>query len=104
MYAVIQTGGKQYRISEGDSLRVEKLDASEGASVELDNVLMVADGDSIKVGSPYVAGGKVTATDKSHGRHDKIEVIKFRRRKHYDKKTGHRQYYTELLITGIQAS
>ena len=73
MYAVIQTGGKQYRISEGDSLRVEKLDASEGASVELDNVLMVADGDSIKVGSPYVAGGKVTATVKSHGRHDKIE-------------------------------
>ena len=104
MYAVIQTGGKQYRISEGDSLRVEKLDASEGASVELDNVLMVADGDSIKVGSPYVAGGKVTATVKSHGRHDKIEVIKFRRRKHYDKKTGHRQYYAELLITGIQAS
>ena len=103
MYAVIKTGGKQYRLSEGDTVRVEKLDADEGASIEFDNILMVANGDDIKVGTPYVDGGKVTAKVKSHGRHKKIEIIKFNRRKHYDKRTGHRQYYTELEITGIQA-
>ena len=103
MYAVIKTGGKQYRLSEGDTVRVEKLDADEGASVEFDNILMVANGDDIKVGTPYVDGGKVTAKVKAHGRHKKIEIIKFNRRKHYDKRTGHRQYYTELEITGIQA-
>ena len=101
MYAVIQTGGKQYRVSEGDTVKVEKLDADEGASVDIDSVLMVADGDDIKVGTPFVDGGKVTATIKSHGRGKKIEIMKFRRRKHHQKKTGHRQYYTELEITGI---
>jgi large subunit ribosomal protein L21 len=104
MYAVIQTGGKQYRVSEGDTLKVEKLGADEGASVELDKVLMVANGDDIKVGTPYVDGGKVTATVKSHGRGNKVNIIKFKRRKHHMKRQGHRQWYTELEITGISAS
>ena len=104
MYAVIQTGGKQYRVSEGDTLKVEKLGADEGASVELDKVLMVANGDDIKVGTPYVDGGKVTATVKSHGRGKKVNIIKFKRRKHHLKRQGHRQWYTELEITGISAS
>ncbi len=103
MYAVIQTGGKQYRLSAGDTVRVETLDAEEGASVEFDNILMVADGDNIQLGTPYVEGGKVVAKVKAHGRHKKIEIIKFNRRKHYDKRTGHRQNYTELEITDIQA-
>ena len=101
MYAVIQTGGKQYRVSEGDTLKVEKLVADEGAAVELDKVLMVADGDNIKVGTPYVDGGKVTATVKSHGRGKKVHIVKFKRRKHHLKRQGHRQWYTELEITGI---
>jgi len=104
MYAVIQTGGKQYRVSQGDTLKVEKLGADEGASVELDKVLMLADGEDIKVGAPYVEGGKVTATIKSHGRGKKVKIIKFRRRKHHMKRQGHRQWYTELEITGISAS
>jgi large subunit ribosomal protein L21 len=104
MYAVIQTGGKQYRVSEGDTLRVEKLGAEEGASVDLDKVLMVANGEDIKIGKPYVDGGKVTATVKSHGRGKKVNIIKFKRRKHHMKRQGHRQWYTELEITGISAS
>ncbi|HEC15474.1 MAG TPA: 50S ribosomal protein L21 [Sedimenticola sp.] len=103
MYAVIQTGGKQYRVSQGDRVRVEKLGAEEGASVELDKVLMLADGEDIKVGTPYVEGGKVTATVKSHGRGKKVKIIKFRRRKHHMKRQGHRQWYTELEITEISA-
>ncbi len=103
MYAVIQTGGKQYRVAEGDVLRVEKLVADEGAGIELDKVLMVADGDDIKVGTPYVEGGKVTATVQGHGRGKKVKIIKFRRRKHHMKRQGHRQWYTELKITGISA-
>ncbi|MCB1881505.1 MAG: 50S ribosomal protein L21 [Gammaproteobacteria bacterium] len=103
MYAVIQTGGKQYRVSEGDTLRVEKLGAEEGAEMELDKVLMIADGDNIKVGAPYVEGGKVSATVKSHGRGKKVNIVKFRRRKQYLKRQGHRQSYTELQITGISA-
>ena len=101
MYAVIQTGGKQYRVSEGDTVRVEKLAADEGATVELDKVLMVADGEDIKVGAPYVDGGKVTAKIKSHGRGKKVNIIKFKRRKHHLKRQGHRQWFTELEITGI---
>ena len=101
MYAVVSTGGKQYKVAEGDVCRIEKLNAEEGASVEIDEVLMIADGDNINIGTPYVEGGKVTATVKAHGRADKIEIMKFRRRKHHQKKTGHRQYYTELEITGI---
>ncbi|WP_456378801.1 50S ribosomal protein L21 [Thiolapillus sp.] len=100
MYAVIQTGGKQYRVSEGMTLKVEKINAEEGASVELDKVLMVADGDNVQVGAPYL-GGKVTATVKSHGKGKKVHIIKFKRRKHHLKRQGHRQQYTELEITGI---
>ena len=103
MSAVIQTGGKQHRVAEGDTLKVEKLAADEGAAVELDKVLLVADGDDIKVGAPYVDGGKVTATVKSHGRGKKVKIIKFKRRKQHLKRQGHRQWYTELQITGISA-
>ncbi|MEN8166164.1 MAG: 50S ribosomal protein L21 [Pseudomonadota bacterium] len=103
MYAVVQTGGKQYRVSEGDTIKVEKLGADEGASVELDKVLMVTDGEDVKVGAPYVEGGVVTATVKSHGRGKKVKIIKFRRRKHHMKRQGHRQWYTELQVTGINA-
>jgi large subunit ribosomal protein L21 len=103
MYAVIQTGGKQYRVCEGDTLKVEKLVAEAGAGVELDRVLMVADGDAVKVGKPYLVGGKVTATVKAHGRADKVHIVKFRRRKHHLKRQGHRQWFTEIQITGISA-
>lgn len=101
MYAVIETGGKQYRVTEGQTLRVEKLGAEVGANVDMDKILMVANGDDIKIGKPYVDGGKVTATIKSHGRGEKVRIIKFRRRKHSRKTQGHRQSYTELEITGI---
>lgn len=103
MYAVIKTGGKQYKVSEGDTLKVELIDADEGANVVLDQVLLVADGDNIKVGTPLLEGGKVTATVKSHGRAKKVHIIKFRRRKHHRKQMGHRQHFTELQITGITA-
>ncbi len=103
MYAVIQTGGKQYRVAEGSTLKIEKLAADEGASVELDKVLMVADGDSVTVGTPYVEGGKVVATVKAHGRGKKVNIIKFRRRKHHMTRQGHRQAYTEIEVTGISA-
>jgi large subunit ribosomal protein L21 len=102
MYAVIETGGKQYRVTEGQSIKVEKLDGEAGSNIDLDKVLMVADGENITVGAPYVKGGKVTATIKSHGRGKKIHIIKFRRRKHYQKEQGHRQHYTELQITAIK--
>jgi large subunit ribosomal protein L21 len=101
MYAVIVTGGKQYRVAEGDVLRVEKLDGAEGDSVELDKVLMLASGEDIKVGKPFVEGGKVTAKVRTQGRGNKVEIVKFRRRKHHLKRQGHRQSYTELEITGI---
>ena len=103
MYAVIQSGGKQHRVAEGDTLRVEKLAADEGATLELDRVLLVADGDDVKIGTPYVEGGKVTATVKAHGRAKKVKIVKFKRRKHHLKRQGHRQWYTELQITGISA-
>lgn len=101
MYAVIKTGGKQYRVSEGDTLRVERLTASEGDSVEFDEVLMVGAGDTVKIGTPLVDGGKVTATIKAHGRGKKVDIIKFHRRKHHMKRMGHRQDFTEVEITGI---
>lgn len=101
MYAVVSTGGKQYKVAQGDVCRVEKLNADAGATVELDQVLMIADGDKISIGTPLVAGGKVSAVVKAHGRADKVEIMKFRRRKHHQKRTGHRQYYTEIEITGI---
>ena len=103
MYAVIKTGGKQYRVIEGQTLRVEKLVAEEGAIIELDQVLMVGEGEQVTVGAPFIAGSKVTATVKAQGRGKKVEIIKFRRRKHHRKQMGHRQSYTELQFTGINA-
>lgn len=103
MYAVIQTGGKQYRVSEGDTVKVEKLIAEEGTSIDLNQVLMIADGDDIRVGKPYLDGCSVTATVASHGRAQKVKIVKFRRRKHYMKRQGHRQWYTALQITNISA-
>lgn len=102
MYAVVETGGKQYRVAVGDVVRIEKLDVEAGSAVNLDKVLMVADGDAVRVGTPNLAGATVTATVKSHGRADKIRIFKFRRRKHYRKSQGHRQHYTEIEITGIK--
>lgn len=101
MYAVIKSGGKQYKVREGDTIRVEKLNAEEGGEISLDDVLMVADGDDISFGTPVVDGVTVAATVKSHGRGAKIKVVKFKRRKHHRKQMGHRQDYTELEITGI---
>jgi len=103
MYAVIKTGGKQYRVAKGDKLKVEKLPVEAGASVDINDVLMVGDGDNVTVGAPLVDGGIVKATVVSHGRHKKIEIVKFRRRKHHQKRTGHRQDYTEIEITDISA-
>ncbi|MDH5352837.1 MAG: 50S ribosomal protein L21 [Gammaproteobacteria bacterium] len=103
MYAVIATGGKQYRVTKGETLRVEKLEGEEGSSVDLDGVLMVADGDKISVGTPMLDKGAVTATIKSHGRGKKVEIIKFRRRKHSRTQAGHRQSYTEIEVTDIKA-
>ena len=103
MYAVIETGGKQYRVKEGDRLRVEQLDAEEGAEIELDRVLLVGDGDRISVGRPLVEDGRVAATVKAHGRAKKIKVVKFKRRKNYLRQHGHRQRFTELEIGSITA-
>lgn len=103
MYAVIQTGGKQYRVQEGTTLKIEKLELGAGDSIEFDKVLMVQANDATKIGQPFLEGGKVTATVLSQGRHDKVRIVKFRRRKHYMRQMGHRQYYTEVQITGISA-
>ncbi len=102
MYAVIESGGKQYRVSPGDVIQVEKLDTPEGQTLDLDQVLMVSDEQGVRIGSPILSGTTVTAKVKGHGRGDKIRVFKMRRRKHYRKTMGHRQYYTELEITGIK--
>lgn len=102
-YAVIKTGGKQYRVMQGDVLRVELLTAEEGATISFDQVLLVGTGESIIVGAPIVEGASVSATIRKHGRADKIRIIKFRRRKHYKRQQGHRQHFTEIEITGITA-
>jgi large subunit ribosomal protein L21 len=101
MYAVIKTGGKQYRVREGDTLRVEKLAAEAGAKVQFDQVLMVGEGDDVKVGTPFISGTQVSATVISQGRGDKIKVVKFKRRKNYLRQKGHRQAFTEVEITKI---
>ncbi len=103
MYAVIESGGKQHRVVEGEVLRLEKLEVATGDTVDFDKILMVADGDKVSVGAPYVKGGKVSAEVVSHGRGDKVKVIKFNRRKHHRKQMGHRQWFTEVKITGIKA-
>ena len=104
MYAVIKTGGKQYRVEQGQTLKVEKLASDPGTALDIAAVLLLADGDQVTVGAPYVPGARVTATVKSHGRGPKIRIVKFRRRKHYRKQMGHRQDYTELQITGINTT
>src|SRR5947209_1966309 len=101
MFAVIKTGGKQYKVAPGEKLKVEQIPAEVGAEVVLDQVLMVGDGESVRVGQPVVAGASVTATVLAHGRGEKIQIFKMRRRKHYQKHQGHRQGYTELKIDGI---
>ena len=104
MYAVITTGGKQYRVAEGDVVRIERLGADAGADVEFDKVLMLGAGADVKVGAPYVDGGRVTGTVQSHGKGNKVRIVKFRRRKHYLRQGTHRQPYTEVKITGIQGA
>ncbi len=103
MYAVIKTGGKQYRVTNGLKLKVEQIPADVGAEVTLDQVLMAGEGESVKIGAPFLAGATVKATVISHGRHDKVKIFKMRRRKHYQKHQGHRQNYTELRIDLIAA-
>ncbi len=104
MYAVIKTGGKQYKVAEGEYLRVEKLEAEAGDSVVLSEVLMLVDGDNVTIGAPMVDGASVTATVREQGRGDKVKIINFRRRKHYRRQAGHRQSYTEIMIDSISAS
>jgi len=101
MYAVIESGGKQHRVEPGEVLRLEKLDASEGETVNFDKVMMIGEGENIQIGTPCVDGGAVTAEVVSHGRGDKITIIKMRRRKHYRRQAGHRQYFTEVKIKEI---
>lgn len=103
MYAVIQSGGKQHRVAEGQTVRLEKIEVAPGESVEFGDVLMVSNGDDVKIGMPFVAGGKVTGEVVTHGRGDKVKIVKFRRRKHSRKQMGHRQWFTEVKITGISA-
>ena len=103
MYAVIATGGKQYRVTQDGVLRIEKLDAEPGATVEFDRVLLVGEGAEVKLGKPLVAGGKVTATVVRHGKGSKVSVVKFKRRAHYLRQKTHRQPFTEVKVTGISA-
>lgn len=103
MYAVIKTGGKQYRVAAGQKIKVEQIPADVGSEITLDQILMVGEGDSVQIGTPVVSGAAVVATVVSHGRHDKIKIFKMRRRKHYQKRQGHRQNYTEIRIESIAA-
>ena len=103
MYAVIKTGGKQYKVAAGDKLKVEKLVGDVGSTVVLDKVLVIADGANTTIGAPIIAGAKVSATVVSHGRADKVMIFKFRRRKHYRKTQGHRQSFTEIQIDTIKS-
>ena len=101
MYAVIKTGGKQYRVSAGEKLKIERIAGDVGQEIELDQVLLVADGDALKMGAPLVAGARVRAKVVEHGRGDKVRIFKLNRRKHYRRTQGHRQNYTEIEILGI---
>lgn len=103
MYAVFQSGGKQHRVSEGQTVRLEKLDTAAGESVEFNQVLMIADGEEISIGLPLVAGSVIRAEVVAHGRSEKVKIVKFRRRKHYCKQQGHRQQFTDVKVTSISA-
>jgi large subunit ribosomal protein L21 len=102
MYAVIKTGGKQYRVIEGETLKIEIIAGEVGSAIVLDKVLLVGNGDKISVGKPMLSGATVAATIVATGRHDKVKIFKMRRRKHYQKHQGHRQNYTEIRIDGIR--
>ena len=104
MYAVVKTGGKQYRVSPGDTLRVELLDAAEGDEITLNQILMIGEGESVTIGSPMIENASVTAKVLQHGRGKKVQIVKFRRRKHHRKQMGHRQSFTELEITGLSGA
>jgi large subunit ribosomal protein L21 len=101
MYAVIKTGGKQYRVVAGEKLKIEQIPADVGAEITLDQILMIGEGEAVKIGTPLVEGATVKATVLSQGRHDKVKIFKMRRRKHYQKHQGHRQNYTEIQIGEI---
>ena len=101
MYAVIESGGKQHRVALGETLKLEKLDVPEGETVDFDKVMMIGEGSDINIGSPFVDGGKVTAEVLTHGRGAKINIMKIRRRKHYRRQAGHRQWFTEVKIKEI---
>jgi large subunit ribosomal protein L21 len=101
MYAVIKTGGKQYRVAAGEKLKIEQIPAEVGAEITLDQILMLGEGEAVKIGAPLLAGASVKATVLTQGRHDKIRIFKMRRRKHYQKHQGHRQNYTEIRIDAI---
>ncbi len=101
MYAVIKAGGKQYRVAPGENIKIEQVQADVGATIVLDQVLMVAAGEAVKVGTPTLAGAKVSATVVAHGRGPKVRIFKMRRRKHYMKTQGHRQNYTEIRVDAI---
>ena len=103
MYAVIKTGGKQYRVAAGEKLKIEQIPAEVGAEITLDQVLMVGDGESVKIGAPLVQGASVKAKVLAQRRHEKVKIFKMRRRKHYQKHQGHRQNFTEIQISGISA-
>ena len=103
MYAVIATGGKQYRVEKGGVLRIEKLAAELGDTVEFNEVLLIADGDNVRLGKPLLSGGKVLATVEKHAKGDKVVIVKFRRRKHYLRQKTHRQQYTQVRVTDISA-
>ena len=103
MYAVIKTGGKQYRVAAGEKIKIEQIPAEVGAEITLDQVLMVGEGESVKGGAPLVVGATGTGKVLAHGRHDKVRIFKMRRRKHYQKHQGHRQNYTEIQIAAISA-
>ena len=103
MYAVIKTGGKQYRVAAGEKIKVEQIAADVGQEITIDQVLAIGNGADLKVGTPLVAGASVKATVVAHGKHDKVRIFKMRRRKNYRRKNGHRQPYTAVKITGIQA-
>jgi large subunit ribosomal protein L21 len=103
MYAVILSGGKQHRVREGEVLKLEKIEVGTGESVNFDKVLMIGEGADVQIGAPYLAAASVTAEVVKHGRADKVTIIKFKRRKHYRKQQGHRQWFTEVKITAISA-
>lgn len=102
MYAVIKSGGKQYKVQEGWTVKLEKLPVEEGNEVVFDQVLMVGNGDDVTIGAPHVASAKVKAEVVAQGRHPKVKILKFKRRKHHMKRMGHRQYFTEVKITSIE--